>query len=136
MTEYKFPDLSENDYATTCYTTGTTGIPKGVLFTQRQIYLHTLAGASSTTFKASESDTILHCVPMYHVHSWGLPYLATWLGIKQVFPGAFDPKLVCELIEREKVSITAMVPTMLVLLSEFPEIDRFDLFNHNKPSQG
>jgi len=127
LSEYKFPDLSENEYATTCYTTGTTGVPKGVLFTQRQIYLHTLAIASPTTFKVSERDTILHCVPMYHVHSWGLPYLATWLGMKQVFPGVFDPKLVCELIEREKVSITAMVPTMLVFIKEFSDIDDYNL---------
>ena len=125
--KYEFPELNENQMATMGYTTGTTGLPKGVYFTHRQNVLHAMGVAitAGCYLKITHYDTILHVVPMYHVHSWGMPYMATMLGMKQVFPGIFDPKIFFELVKNEKVTYTCMVPTILDMILKHPEIDNY-----------
>ena len=92
---FAFPELDENTRATTFYTTGTTGLPKGVYYSHRQLVLHTLARAQAlahaphATFTAR--DVYMPITPMFHVHAWGLPYVATMLGVKQVYPGRYVP---------------------------------------------
>ena len=92
--DYEYPDLDENTYATMCYTTGTTGLPKGCIFTQRQGVLHALvqSACSGAYWGITMRDVMLHITPLFHAHSWGLPYSATLFGMKQVFPGRYEPK--------------------------------------------
>ena len=118
---YDFPDFDENSVATTFYTTGTTGNPKGVFFTHRQLVLHTLAMASTLGSMDSvrlmgSDDVYMPITPMFHVHAWGVPYVATMLGVKQVYPGRYDPEFLVELWRREKVSFSHCVPTILQML--------------------
>ncbi|MBM3107483.1 fatty acid--CoA ligase [Pseudomonas sp. P66] len=118
---YEFPDFDENSVATTFYTTGTTGNPKGVYFTHRQLVLHTLAAASVTGSIDSvrllgSDDVYMPITPMFHVHAWGIPYVATMLGIKQVYPGRYEPELLCQLWRKEKVTFSHCVPTILQML--------------------
>ncbi|MGH8383672.1 fatty acid--CoA ligase [Pseudomonas sp.] len=118
---YDFPDFDENSVATTFYTTGTTGNPKGVYFTHRQLVLHTLAAASVTGSIDSvrllgSNDVYMPITPMFHVHAWGIPYVATMLGIKQVYPGRYEPEMLCELWRKEKVTFSHCVPTILQML--------------------
>jgi fatty-acyl-CoA synthase len=117
---YAFPRLDENTRATTFYTTGTTGLPKGVYFSHRQLVLHTLAGRAALSGpghgRLNESDVYMPITPMFHVHAWGIPYLATTLGVKQVYPGRYYPDTLVELIRREKVSFSHCVPTILQML--------------------
>ncbi|WP_285960814.1 fatty acid--CoA ligase [Pseudomonas tohonis] len=120
-TRYDFPDFDENSLATTFYTTGTTGNPKGVYFTHRQLVLHTMAMASmmgsvhSPRLMAND-DVYMPITPMFHVHAWGVPYVATMLGVKQVYPGRYDPELLVELWRREKVTFSHCVPTILQMV--------------------
>lgn len=125
--KFEWPEFNENTPATLGYTTGTTGEPKGACFTHRMLLLHTLITTLPEAFPITRYDTVLHVVPMFHVHSWGLPYDSTLVGAKQVFPGSFDPKVVMELIQREKVTITAAVPTVFAMMLEHPEADKYDL---------
>lgn len=118
---YDFPDFDENSVATTFYTTGTTGNPKGVYFTHRQLVLHTLAEASVTGSIDSvrllgSNDVYMPITPMFHVHAWGIPYAATMLGLKQVYPGRYDPEMLCQLWRKEKVTFSHCVPTILQML--------------------
>ena len=129
---FEFPDFDENTRATTFYTTGTTGFPKGVYFTHRQLVLHTL-GALSTLGSAPhqgnfhQNDVYMPITPMFHVHAWGLPYVATMLGVKQVYPGRYIPDLLLELIEKEKVTFSHCVPTIMHMLFNSPKINDVDL---------
>ena len=118
---YDFADFDENSVATTFYTTGTTGNPKGVYFTHRQLVLHTLSMA--TTMGGLDSirllgndDVYMPITPMFHVHAWGVPYVATMLGVKQVYPGRYEPDMLCRLIKEEKVSFSHCVPTILQMV--------------------
>lgn len=125
--KFEYPEFDENIVATMCYTTGTTGEPKGVCFTHRMLHLHTLITALPEAFSITRHDVILHIVPMFHAHSWGLPYSSTLVGAKQVFPGKFDAQDILELIQREKVTVMAAVPTIYSMMLEHPEADRYDL---------
>lgn len=118
---YVFPDFDENAAATLFYTTGTTGLPKGVCFSHRQIVLHTYGFMSGLCGfdnfgKVDSSDVYLPLTPMFHVHAWGMPYLFTMLGAKQVYPGRFEPKKVLKLIEQEKATFSHCVPTILHMI--------------------
>ena len=118
---YDFPDFDENSLATTFYTTGTTGNPKGVYFTHRQLVLHTLSMASvlgsldSIRLMGSD-DVYMPITPMFHVHAWGVPYVATMLGVKQVYPGRYDPELLVRLWRDEQVTFSHCVPTILQMV--------------------
>ena len=122
---FDWPDLDENTVATLFYTTGTTGDPKGVYFTHRQIVLHTLSAGA--TFAAHQhpvgihgEDAYLPLTPMFHVHAWGIPYLATMLGLKQVYPGKYDPQRLAELIKRHGITFSHCVPTLVQMLLHHP----------------
>lgn len=123
-------DIDENDPAGMCYTSATTGLPKGVLYSHRGIVLHSFALGLADGGSVSERDTIMPVVPMFHVNAWGLPFACVWFGANQVLPGpAFTPKVLAELIETEKVTISAGVPTIwLGLLNEL-ENGNYD-FSH------
>ncbi len=129
---YDFPDLNENTKATTFYTTGTTGLPKGVHYSHRQLVLHTLAvsvavGSYHTVGRFRSNDVYMPITPMFHVHAWGLPYIATLLGVKQVYPGKYEPSTLLKLIRTEKVTISHCVPTILQMLLTSPDSKETDL---------
>ncbi len=112
-TTYTWPQFDERDAAALCYTSGTTGNPKGALYSHRSTVLHAYAGALPDALSVSSRDSILPVVPMFHVNAWGLPYSAAMTGAKLVFPGAaLDGKSVYDLIESEGVTMAAGVPTV------------------------
>jgi acyl-CoA synthetase (AMP-forming)/AMP-acid ligase II len=130
--DYDFPDFDENTRATTFYTTGTTGLPKGVYFSHRQLVLHTLAvaahlGSAPSQGRLHRDDVYMPITPMFHVHAWGLPYVATMLGIKQVYPGRYAPDTLAQLIRDEKVTFSHCVPTLLHMLLTSPTAKDVDL---------
>lgn len=111
--QFIWPDLDENSPSSLCYTSGTTGNPKGVLYSHRSTVLHTMASGLPDAFNLSARDVILPVVPMFHVNAWGLPYSACMVGAKLVFPGpALDGKSLYELFEAEGVTLAAGVPTI------------------------
>ncbi|CDY73471.1 Medium-chain-fatty-acid--CoA ligase [Caballeronia glathei] len=110
---YSWPAFDEDAASTLCYTSGTTGNPKGVLYSHRSSMLHTYAAALPDALNCSARDVILPVVPMFHVNAWGLPYIACMVGAKLVFPGpALDGKSLHELLEAEQVTLSAGVPTV------------------------
>jgi fatty-acyl-CoA synthase len=130
--DYDFPDFDENTRATTFYTTGTTGNPKGVYFSHRQLVLHTLAGlAALGTAPVGErfhrADVYMPITPMFHVHAWGMPYMASVMGIKQVYPGRYAPDVLLGLIQKEGVTFSHCVPTILHMLLNSPGSQNVDL---------
>lgn len=130
--EYEFPDFDENARATTFHTTGTTGNPKGVYFSHRQLVLHTLAtltalGTSAAQGRFHNADVYMPITPMFHVHAWGFPYMATLMGVKQVYPGRYEPEMLLDLIEKEKVTISHCVPTVLHMLLDAAADQNADL---------
>lgn len=130
--QYDFPDFDENTRATTFYTTGTTGLPKGVYFSHRQLVLHTIAGMAALASPASgqrfhRGDVYMPITPMFHVHAWGMPYIATVLGVKQVYPGRYVPDLLLELIHKEGVTFSHCVSTILLMLLSAPSAKETDL---------
>jgi fatty-acyl-CoA synthase len=132
-THYDFPDFDENAIATTFYTTGTTGDPKGVYFTHRQLVLHTLSLATNFGFMEGAScrihsdDVYMPLTPMFHVHAWGFPFLATMYSMKQVYPGKLSPPVVAALLEKEKPTFSHGVPTVLQMVLACPEAMALDL---------
>ena len=132
--ELEWPHLDEDTYATLCYTTGTTGLPKGVMFTHRQLYLlithqmlHSSFDASRKVPPLGESATIMIDVPLFHIHGWGAPYSSVFGASKIVLPGRFTPQGFCELVQKEKVTNTGLVPTMLAMLIEYQDLGKYDL---------
>ena len=128
---FEFPDFDENSVATMFYTTGTTGNPKGVYFTHRQLVLHTLnelgtfAGWDAQPLLRS-GDVYMPITPMFHVHAWGVPYVATAMGVKQVYPGRYEPNMLVRLFREEGVSFSHCVPTILQMMLECEEGKRTD----------
>jgi fatty-acyl-CoA synthase len=107
------PPADENDAVGLCYTSGTTGRPKGVAYTHRALVLHSFASAMTDTFGMRQSDAVMPVVPMFHVNAWGLPFTATLVGCKQVFTGPLlDPASLLDLLVSEQVTLTAGVPTI------------------------
>ena len=130
--EYVFEDFDENAQATVFYTTGTTGLPKGVRFSHRQLVLHTLGVATSIGTAAAgaamrTSDVYMPITPMFHVHAWGFPYVATLLGLKQVYPGRYLPANLLKLIVSEGVTYSHCVPSIMQMLLSHPGSESFDL---------
>lgn len=130
--QYDFPDFDENSVATMFYTTGTTGNPKAVYFTHRQLVLHTLSGALvfgsyDSVCRFRSNDVYMPITPMFHVHAWGVPYIATLLGVKQVYPGKYEPEMLLKLLLTEKVTFSHCVPTILHMLVSSPVVKAIDL---------
>lgn len=165
--DFDWPLLDEDTYATLYYTTGTTGIPKGVMFTHRQLYLQTIhlvadmtliLGTIMTetfeTIAATKAEVIQNTIdsggrwedlsrelvaeipavnvpliniPLFHIHAWGAPWYNVLSASKIVFPGRFSPRTFCEVVQTERVTSTAMVPTMLAMLIEFEDLKKYDL---------
>ena len=110
---YAYPELAESDAAMMCYTSGTTGRPKGVLYSHRSLCLHTLGTLISDVTGLTERDAVLAVVPMFHANAWGLPFSAAMIGARQVMPGPhLDAASLVDLFERERVTMTAGVPTI------------------------
>jgi fatty-acyl-CoA synthase len=119
--DYDFPDFDENTQATTFYTTGTTGLPKGVYYSHRQLVLHALSelalfGIAGMQGRFCRDDVYMPTTPMFHVHAWGFPWAATLAGVKQVYPGRYEPSMLLKLIKNEGVTFTHGVPTILQML--------------------
>ena len=113
------PKLAETDALGVCYTSGTTGKPKGVVYGHRSTMLHTLVAALPDSLSLSRADTLLPVVPMFHVNAWGLPFVAAMMGTKLVFPGPYlDPPSLLELLATERVTIAAGVPTIWLGIRE------------------
>ena len=113
--EYRPADVDEYSTMGLCYTSATTGLPKGVAYSHRAVYLHSMTAATADMLAVSERDRIMAIVPMFHANCWGFPYAATMFGASQIFPGVRpDPRVICEMIERERVTISAGVPTIWI----------------------
>jgi fatty-acyl-CoA synthase len=128
--EFSYPEPDEKQAAAMCYTSGTTGRPKGVVYSHRALVLHSLGTLTVDAFALSEADVALPVVPMFHVNAWGIPFAAALAGAKQVFPGPYlDPASLLELFEAERVTFAAGVSTiwlgLLQLLDRHP--DAYDL---------
>lgn len=128
---YEFPEFDENTWATTFYTTGTTGDPKGVYFSHRQLFMHTMGlvtyfcGYQALPF--TDKDVYMPITPLFHVHAWGFPFVATILNNKQVYPGKYEPEMLLKLLLTEKVTLSHCVPTILNMLVNSPVAGKVDL---------
>lgn len=130
-THYEFPDFDENIRATTFYTTGTTGEPKGVYFSHRQLVLHTISAMAALASpdagqRLHRGDVYMPITPMFHVHAWGIPYIATVMGLKQVYPGRYVPDRLVKLIRDEGVTFSHCVGTILHMLLNCPDAETVD----------
>lgn len=129
---FAFPDLPEDTRATLFYTTGTTGEPKGVSYSHRQLVLHTLAvtaglGTVPGQGGLKQGDVYMPITPLFHVHGWGFPYIATFLGLRQIYPGRYDPARLLALIGAHRVTFSHCVPTILAMLLSAPGAAAVDL---------
>ena len=115
-------ELDEYAPAGLCYTSATTGRPKGVVYSHRSLYLHSMAECMADVMAFSEQDTTMAIVPMFHANCWGFPYSSAMVGANQVMPGSRpDPQVICELIDRHRVTLTAGVPTIWMGLLDYLE---------------
>jgi fatty-acyl-CoA synthase len=129
----QFPRVDENDAAMMCYTSGTTGNPKGVAYSHRALTLHSFGVCHADTIGLSERDTVMAIVPMFHANAWGLPYAATFVGAKQVFPGnSMLPDRVLQLAQDEKVTLAAGVPTIWIGALPLLQAGKYDLSTVNR----
>ncbi|MFT0211195.1 fatty acid--CoA ligase [Pseudomonas sp. F1_0610] len=133
-TTYDFADFDENSIATLFFTTGTTGNPKGVYFSHRQLVLHSMNLVNSMSAFAgfpmlNSSSVYMPITPMFHVHAWGVPYAATMLGCQQVYPGRYEPNMLAKLLVTEKVTFSHCVPTLLQMIIDNPAAEQLDLSN-------
>jgi fatty-acyl-CoA synthase len=123
-----WPRLAEDDAAGMCYTSGTTGHPKGVVYSHRAIFLHSMCVAMADTLALSERDVILHVVPMFHANAWCVPYAGVMVGAAQIFAGPHpQPRDIVELIQRERVTFVGAVPTIWIAVKELAEKEACDL---------
>ena len=130
---YDWPQFDENSASSLCYTSGTTGNPKGVLYSHRSTLLHAYAGALPDSLNASARDVILPVVPMFHVNAWGLAYAACLVGAKMVYPGAaLDGKSLYELMESEGVTMSAGVPTVWQGLLAYTDANQLKFSTMNR----
>jgi fatty-acyl-CoA synthase len=130
--EFGFEDFDENAMATTYYTTGTTGMPKAVAYSHRQLVLHTLGSLSALASPAfgqsfGHGDVYMPLTPMFHAHAWGVPYIATVLGVKQVYSGRYDPETILKLKRDEGATFSHCVPTILAMILTSPSSQHTDL---------
>jgi len=129
---FTFPEFDENTRMSTFYTSGTTGLPKGVYYSHRQMMLHTLAvastfGTAGVQGRIHQDDVYMAITPMFHVHAWGMPYVATLLGIKQVYAGRYTPDMLLQLLAKENVTYSHCVPTILHMILSHPAAKGVDL---------
>jgi fatty-acyl-CoA synthase len=111
--KFEYPEINENDGAAMCYTSGTTGNPKGVIYSHRSQVLHTMAQALADACGTSRGDVLLLCSPMFHANGWGMPYTSAMVGAKFILPGPhLDAESVLDLIDREGVTLSCAVPTV------------------------
>lgn len=130
--DYDFPELDENTQATLFYTTGTTGLPKGVYNSHRQIVVHALGMLSTFAMPSSQGrlhngDVYMPITPMFHVYAWSFPYVATLMGIKQVYPGRYLPETLLALKQKEAVTFSHCVATILHMLLTHPAARDVDM---------
>ncbi len=124
----RWPQLAETDASGMCYTSGTTGNPKGVVYTHRAVFLHCLASSHADILAVSENDVILHVVPMFHANAWCVPYAAVMNGSTQIFAGPnIQPREICEIVQRERVTFVGAVPTVWIAIKELVEKEGFDI---------
>ena len=125
---YPWPKLDENTAAATCYTSGTTGHPKGVVYSHRSLFLHCYATCMADAFALSERDTILQLVPMFHANGWCIPFAGVMTGSRLIFSGRqLQPADIAMLIEQERVTFTAGVPTLWMTLYSYLESNPRDM---------
>ena len=118
--DFAWPSFNEKTASSLCYTSGTTGNPKGVLYSHRSTVLHSMASCSNDVLGLSSQDSVLPVVPMFHANSWGIAYSAPMSGAKLVLPGmGMDGASICELLEQEKVTLSAGVPTVWLMLLQY-----------------
>lgn len=123
-----WPPLDEREACGMCYTSGTTGHPKGVVYSHRAIFIHSLAVAMADTLGICERDVVLHVVPMFHANAWCVPYAAVMVGAAQVFAGPNpQPRDIARLIQEERVSFVGAVPTVWIGVKEVVEKEGYDL---------
>ncbi|MGI8549542.1 MAG: AMP-binding protein, partial [Dehalococcoidia bacterium] len=122
---YGGPSMDEDDVAEIFYTSGTTGKSKGVMLSHRALYAN--AFNFITAQGMTDKDTMLHTIPLFHVNGWGTPHALTAVGGRHICLRAFQPAPVLEMIQRERVTLTALVPTMVNAMGNFPELDRYDI---------
>ena len=125
---FDFPRLNENAAAMMCYTSGTTGNPKGVAYSHRALTLHSFGACLADSLAVSERETVMAIVPMFHANAWGLPYASTLVGAKQVFPGnSMAPERVLQLMQDERVTVGAGVPTIWIGALPLIQSGKYDL---------
>ena len=132
--DFRWPVLDEHTHATLCYSTATTGLPKGVMFTHRQLYLfslHVLLGriwnSDPAVPRLDDSAVAMINTPLFHIHGWGIPFMSVFAAQKTVMPGRFTVEGFCELVQTEKVTTTGLVPTALAMLLEYEDLAKYDL---------
>ncbi|MCY3835072.1 MAG: long-chain fatty acid--CoA ligase [Anaerolineaceae bacterium] len=125
---FDWPEIEETAALAMCYTSGTTGLPKGVVYSHRAIVLHTFAAALKDALEIGEADVVMPVVPMFHALTWGIPFVATMLGCKQVFPGRYlQPESIAQILEDEQVTISGGVPSIWLPLQEILSNGEYDL---------